>query len=173
MFKIKAIMAMMLFFAITAAASLVEAVENRIPLKGQLWEDAKGEAIVEDYRYQQQQITIDAVGLEPNAVYTVWLVNEGREAQMGAEERAGKAPAEKERGFLKREEQRQEANLRGLGVRDYSFKTDAAGHGRFVATVNQGELHSFDSLEVAHHPNGDPKDLNNAVIALRGDLPGR
>ncbi|MBW7957074.1 MAG: hypothetical protein H3C68_04200 [Deltaproteobacteria bacterium] len=60
--------------------------------------------------------------------------------------------------------------MQGLGVEDYSFRTDAAGNGRFIATVPEGELNRWDMLEIAYHPTGDPADLENAEIALRGDL---
>lgn len=60
--------------------------------------------------------------------------------------------------------------MQGLGVDNYSFETDAAGNGRFVATVPEGELNRWDTIEIAYHPTGDPTDLENAEIALRGDL---
>ncbi|WKZ32145.1 MAG: hypothetical protein QY316_09530 [Thermodesulfobacteriota bacterium] len=60
--------------------------------------------------------------------------------------------------------------MQGLGVDDYSFRTDAAGNGRFIATVPEGELNRWDMLEIAYHPTGDPADLENAEIALRGEL---
>lgn len=60
--------------------------------------------------------------------------------------------------------------MQGLGVDDYSFRTDASGNGRFVAAVPEGELNRWDTIEIAYHPTGDPTDLENAEIAMRGEL---
>ena len=126
----------------TAAYAVVE-----VPLEGSFnFKDARGTALIEegiDTVYEQEQLTIHVGGLKPNSVYTAWLAKD--------------KPGER---------------LQGLGVDPYSFKTDASGSGSFVATVGEGELNRWDVIEIAHHPNNDPGDLENAQIALRGDLGG-
>jgi hypothetical protein len=136
-------------FSLAAAAlfSTAAFASYELPLEGSMgFKDAKGTAIIEEgvgSIYEQEQITINVGGLKPNSVYTAWLAKD--------------EPGER---------------LQGLGVDPYSFRTDASGSGTFVATVGEGELNRWDVIEIAHHPNNDPSDLQNSQIALRGDLGG-
>lgn len=131
---------MSLFLAVFISSA--GAQEYRIPLEGELVaKDAKGMVFIEDYKSEQDQVTVEVSGLQPNSVFTVWLAREDPQIR-----------------------------LQGLGVKDYSFKTDAGGNGRFIATVGEGELQRWDIIEIAHHPNGNPSDLQNSQIALKGDL---
>lgn len=118
-----------------------------VPLEGSMgFRDARGVALIEEGTgtvYEQEQITINVGGLKPNSVYTAWL----------AKDKAGE-------------------RLQGLGIKPYSFKTDASGSGNFVATVGEGELQRWDNIEIAYHPNNDPSDLQSSQIALRGDFGG-
>lgn len=136
-------------FTLAAAAlfSTAAYAAYELPLEGSLgFRDAEGTVLIEegiDTVYEQEQITIHVGGLKPNSVYTAWLAKD--------------EPGER---------------LQGLGVDPYSFRTDASGNGNFVATVGEGELNRWDVIEIAHHPNNDPSDLQNSTIALRGDLGG-
>lgn len=139
----KSMIAAVAGLAVAALFSISGAEGYRIPLEGQfLSKGASGSVYLDGYyQAEQDQVTVEVSGLQPNSIYTVWLAKDdpGRE-------------------------------LKGLGVKDYSFRTDASGSGRFVATVNEGELNNWDVIEVAHHPGGDPKDIEHAQIALRGDI---
>lgn len=138
----KTLLAAVMAFVWAAFISTAYA-QYRVPLEGVFqYPDAEGFIEVEDYAsgIAQQEVTVEVRGLQPNSVYTAWL--------------AGDRPE----------------RMQGLGVDDYSFRTDAAGNGRFIATVPEGELNRWDMIEIAYHPTGDPADLENAEIALRGDL---
>lgn len=107
-------------------------------------EKAAGEVVVTDVfegGYEIKEISVDASGLEPNSVYTVWLAKD-----------------------------RPAGDFKGLGIGDHAFKTDGEGKGRFVTTVNSYDYMNFDYLEVAHHPDENPANLDNAVVALTGEL---
>lgn len=136
-----------LTFAAAALFSTAAYAALEVPLEGSLnFKDARGTAVIEegtDTVYEQEQITIHVGGLKPNSIYTAWLAKD--------------KPGER---------------LQGLGVNPYSFRTDGAGAGTFVATVGEGELNRWDVIEIAHHPNNDPSDLQNSQIALKGDLGG-
>ena len=128
-----------------ASAGLVSTADAsfEIPLEGDFYsQGAQGLVGIQESELAsyEKQLMIEVNGLRPNSVYSVWLTR--------------KDPS----------------RVQGLGVEDYSFTTDASGGGRFVAYLPVGELSNWDTLEVAHHPNGDPRDLDNAQIALRADL---
>ena len=132
-------------FAALAAAGMVTTAEAsyEIPLAGDFSaQGAEGNITIReaDTAAYDSEITVEVNGLKPDSVYSVWLAKE------------------------------EPSRMQGLGVDDYSFKTDASGNGRFVASLSEGELNDWDMIEVAHHPNGDPRDLDNAQIALRADL---
>lgn len=136
-------------FALAAAVlfSTAALASTEVPLKGTLnFQDAHGTALIEenpDVIYEQEQVTINVDGLKPNSVYSAWLSKD--------------KPGEQ---------------LRGLGVGPYSFRTDGNGSGTFVATVGEGEFLRWDIFEIAYHPNGDPSDVQNSQIALRGEYGG-
>lgn len=131
--------------AVLFATAAVAAIE--VPLEGTFnFKDARGTAVIEegdDTLYEQEQITIYVDGLKPNSVYSAWLSKD--------------EPGQ---------------DLRGLGVKPYSFVTDGNGGGTFVAAVGEGELLRWDIIEIAHHPAGDPNDLQSSQIALRGEFGG-
>lgn len=107
-------------------------------------ENAAGEVVVTDVfegGYDIKEISVDASGLEPYSVYTVWLAKD--------------KPA---------------GDFRGLGIGDHAFKTDGEGKGRFVTTVNAYDYMDYDTLQVALHPDDNPENLDNAVVALTGEL---
>ena len=102
---------------------------------------AQGEALIKDKEQGQKEITLEAKGLKPNSVYTVWLVN-----------------------------MKPKMDMVGVGGGDYSFKSDAKGNGHYTGTVSAAELGKWKILEIAHHPDGDPKNMKKMKIALKADL---
>lgn len=103
----------------------------------------------EDIAREEMALVVDAEGLQPNSVYSVWL------AKRPSEDRDMRGVSE----------------IRGLGVKDHYFVTDGDGKGRFFATLTQADLSRWDIVEVAHHPDGNPKNIQNTSIVLTGDLP--
>ena len=112
-------------------------------------EGAQGKVVIRENGQDQKEITINAAGLKPNAVYTVWLVSM----------KPSMIP------FMKPKMEKA-----GLGEGDYSFKSDDTGNGRYAATISTTELGNWQMLKIAHHPDGDPMNMKNMGIALNGDL---
>lgn len=133
-----------LFFAFAAfLAPLAHAAEDSVAFEPQkLWEQVRGDLTVRDMSNYpgQKEIAVDLSGLEPNSVYSVWLSKEGTN------------------------------DLKGIGVKDHAFRSDAQGKGRFITSIPEGEFERWDTLEVAFHPQGDPKNINNAEIAAKADI---
>lgn len=132
---------------LTAAAALAIALtvqtplEDRIDLIGEDWDDAMGEAVIKDGEDGQKEIRIDASGLEPNATYSVWLINN--------------APLMGEVG---------------IGSGDLIFESDGSGRALYVVMVPSEQFKDWDKIEVMHHPNRDTEDVENAELTLTGDL---
>jgi len=132
---------------ISAAAALAlvltanEPYEDRIDLRGEDWDDASGEAVITDVQDGQKEIRIDARGLEPNATYSVWLINN--------------APLMGEVG---------------IGSGDLIFESDAGGSALYVVIVPSEQFKDWDKIAVMHHPNRDTEDVENAELTLTGDL---
>lgn len=124
-------------FAITVQAPH----ENTVDLRGEDWDDAAGEAVITDVQDGQKEIRIDASGLEPNATYSVWLIN--------------KAPLMGEVG---------------IGSGDLIFESDALGRGFYIVTIPSEQFKDWDKIEVMHHPNRDTKDFEGAELTLTGVL---
>jgi len=103
---------------------------------------ASGDAVIRDVSSGQKEVVITAQGLKPNAVYTVWLVN-----------------------------MQPTMDMAGLGTGDYSFTSDAQGGGRYAATLSAASLKKWQLLEIAHHPDRNPRNLQQMGIALKGTLP--
>lgn len=131
----------------TAAAALALALtanapqEDRIDLKGEEWDDASGEAVITEARDGQKEIRIDARGLEPNATYSVWLINN--------------APLMGEVG---------------IGSGDLIFESDDSGRALYIVNVPSEQFKDWDKIEVMHHPNRDTEDVENAELTLIGEL---
>lgn len=130
-----------LLFIVLAHLTLAEAAEQKIPLKGDFWRSAAGEAVIKDMPQGQKEITIDAKGLKANGVYTVWFVN-----------------------------MKPKMDMAGVGSGDYSFKADAKGNGHYTATVSAAEMEKWELIEVAYHPDGNPMNMENIKIALKAKL---
>jgi hypothetical protein len=103
--------------------------------------NAKGEATIVDKDAATKEIIIAAEGLKPNATYTVWVVKAKPTMAMA-----------------------------GVGTGDYAFTSDAAGRGQFVGTFPAADLPKWQFLKIAHHPDGNPKNMKNMGSALQADL---
>lgn len=133
-----------LLFILATLLTLAMAAERKIPLKGDFWRRASGEVVIKDMapdQKDQKEITINMKNLRANAVYTVWFVNMKPEMKMA-----------------------------GIGTADYSFKTDSEGNGQYMAAVPASEIEKWDLIEVAYHPDGNPKNMDNIKVALKAKL---
>jgi len=132
---------------LTLAAALAFAVsvqapsESTIDLRGEDWDDARGEAVITDASEGEMEIRIDASGLEPNGTYSVWLINV--------------APLMGEVG---------------IGSGDLTFESDELGHGYSVLRIPSEQFKDWDKIEVMHHPNRDTEDVESAELTLTGFL---
>ena len=138
----KNIMIGIFFFALALLRLSAQAAEQKMTLKaGPHGKGAKGEAVIKDKEQGQKEIIISVSGLKPNEVYTVWLVN-----------------------------MKPKMDMAGVGEGSYSFKSDDKGNGHYTGTVSSAELEKWQVLEIAHHPDGDPKNMKKMGIALKADL---
>lgn len=97
---------------------------------------ANGTAVID-----KNHINLQARGLKPDAVYTVWFVNmKPKKSETGA----GSAP--------------------------YMFRTDQWGNGSYSAPLTETPLGKWATIMVVQHPNGDPKDMKNMIGALMAPL---
>ena len=90
----------------------------------------------------ESSLSVQAKGLKPNAVYTVWFVN--------------MKPAKEEAG---------------AGKAPYMFKTDAAGNGRYESAISGSQFGKWAMIMIVRHPTGDPMDTKNMVPALSAEIP--
>lgn len=102
---------------------------------------ARGEAVIGDVGTGKKEVVITAQRLKANEVYTVWLVN-----------------------------MKPKMDMTGLGTADYAFTSDARGGGSYTATVSGAELRKWQLIEIAHHPDRNPRNMDKMGIALKGDL---
>jgi hypothetical protein len=102
---------------------------------------AQGEAVIKDAGSGSKEVAITAQGLKPNEVYTVWLVN-----------------------------MKPKMDMAGLGTGDYAFTSDDSGNGHYTATVSGAELGRWQLVEIAHHPDRNPRNMDKMGIALKGEL---
>lgn len=56
------------------------------------------------------------------------------------------------------------------GVSGNVFRTDGGGKGRYVTSVDAYYLDDWDSIEVYAHPDGNPSNTRDMVVALRGNI---
>lgn len=141
MSKTRGVIAAVFFFFFATLMTTAFAAEEKIDLKGRLWENVKGTATVSDAGEGKKQITIEASNLKPDSTYTAWFVNE----------KAGK-------------------DMSGVGTGDYSFKSDSKGNAKYTAVVSSDVIENWDSLEIDYHPDNNPKNMENISTALKGDL---
>jgi hypothetical protein len=88
------------------------------------------------------RLSIEAGGLRPDAVYTVWFVN-----------------------------MRPKKEETGAGSRPYMFKTDPNGKGSYVSALSESPFGKWKVLMIVLHPTGDPMDMKNMVGALKTMIP--
>ncbi len=141
MSKTRGVIAAVFFFFFAAFMATAFAAEEKIDLKGRLWENVKGTATISDAGEGQKKISIEASNLKPDSTYTAWFVNE----------KAGK-------------------DMSGVGTGDYSFKSDSKGNAKYTAVVPSSEIENWENIEIAYHPDNNPKNMENISIALKGDL---
>jgi hypothetical protein len=123
-----------LVFTVPAA----RAGEVSLPLKAEKDSPrASGEASL-----GEDTIRVQAEGLRPNEVYTVWFVNmRPRKEEIGA----GSAP--------------------------YAFRTDDQGNGSYESGLSESPFGAWSSIMVVRHPTGDPADMKNMAPALSVNIP--
>lgn len=123
------------------SAIFAQAGEMKIKLKpGTETKKAEGTVTIND-EMGQKKIVIHLEYLRPNSVYTVWLVNE-----------------------------KPKMDMMGLGMGNYSFKTDDKGTGHYEATISADDLGKWQVMKIAFHPDGDSKNMKGIKIDLEGML---
>ena len=98
--------------------------------------DASGTAFIDN-----THVSVQARGLRPDAVYTVWFVN-----------------------------MKPKKHETGAGAAPYMFKTDGWGDGNYSAPLNEAPFGKWAVIMIVLHTNGDPKDMKNMVGALKAPL---
>ena len=89
----------------------------------------------------ETHVSIQARDLKPDAVYTVWFVN-----------------------------MKPKKKVIGAGTMPYMFRTDKWGDGNYSASLSKTPFGKWAMVMVVLHPNGDPKDMDNMVGALKAPL---
>ena len=90
----------------------------------------------------ENSLSIQAKGLRPNGVYTVWFVNMKPKKQ---EAGAGQAP--------------------------YMFKTDGEGNGTYTSSLSESPFGKWAVVMIVLHPKGDPANMKDMVPALSAMIP--
>lgn len=98
--------------------------------------DASGTAFID-----KGHVSVQARGLKPNAVYTVWFVN-----------------------------MKPKKHETGAGTAPYMFKTNQWGDGNYSASLGEAPFGKWSVIMIVLHTNGDPKDMKNMVGALKAQL---
>ncbi len=114
-----------------------------VPLKDSLKGGASGEATVERFDRSPglRILGVTVYRLKPLSTYSVWLAND--------------------------EPQRE---VKAAGIEVNHFRTDGSGNGRYVTTVSEYELDRWRFIEVALHPDSNPRNTKDMVVNLRGDM---
>jgi hypothetical protein len=133
----KKIMTVMIFFFALSTISIASQTGKTYSLKAtKHFPNAAGSAEISN-----TQIELNASGLAPNSVYTLWFVN-----------------------------MKPKKHETGAGQPPYSFTTDSDGHGKYSAVLKESPYGKWKILMVVEHPNGDPKDMKKMVGALSTKL---
>jgi hypothetical protein len=134
------ILAVSLVVVAFGALSCATAGGTKIPLMAtKMQPSTSGTSSVSD-----KSLSIQANGLQPNAVYTVWFVN--MDANMKPEAHTG------------------------AGMPPYVFKTDSSGAGTYKSGLEASPFGKWQMLMIMLHPDGDPTNMNNAVGTLSAKL---
>ncbi len=128
---------LILVLVVGMATGAVAADSKSFALMGQKdTPQANGTAVIEG-----NKLTVNAKGLKPNAVYTVWLVN-----------------------------MQPTMTKAGAGTAPYDFKSDAQGSAKYTATLSEAPLGKWQAIFIVRHPSGDPKAMDKMEDALMGKL---
>jgi hypothetical protein len=127
-----------LILALLVIAGAARAGDVSIPLKAEKDSPAaSGTAALGEGKIQVQ-----AEGLRPNGVYTVWFVN-----------------------------MKPKKHEAGAGSAPYTFRTDGEGKGSYDAALSESPFGKWSMIMVVRHPTGDPADMKNMVPALSAGIP--
>ena len=128
----------LLAFAVISLVSLSWAGGGQISFMADKNEPGAGGTVT----LSDKTLTVQAKGLHPGSVYTVWFVNmKPKKTEAGA----GQAP--------------------------YMFKTDAQGSGSYSASLNEAPIGKWQMIMIVLHPDGDPMNMKNMVGALSAKIP--
>ncbi len=97
---------------------------------------ASGTAVID-----RNHVSIQARGLKPDAVYTVWFVNT-----------------------------KPKKHETGAGTPPFMFRTDSWGDGSYSAPLAASPVGKWAMIMIVLHPNGNPKDMKNMKGALKAAL---
>lgn len=136
--KRKVTMMLVLSFAIANLYTLVWAGTAKLSLMADQTHSGAGGVVT----LSESSISIQAKGLRPNGVYTVWFVNMKPKKQ---EAGAGQAP--------------------------YTFKSDNKGNGTYTSSLNESPFGRWQTVMIVLHPDGDPMNMKNMVGALSAMIP--
>ena len=135
--NIKNIIILAIVFGMMTFSALSWATENLPLMASRAHPNATGRA-----SFSKDSLSIQAKGLQPGKVYTVWFVNmKPKKHEIGA----GNPP--------------------------YMFKTDSNGNGRYETHLSELQFGKWAVLMIVLHPNGDPTDMKNMVGALSTKIP--
>lgn len=129
--------------AVFLTSAAVWGSPSRVELTGEAWDSAAGEAVVTDVENEEKEIRVEASGLQPNSLYSIWLIDETPML-----------------GDI------------GIGSGDLTFETDADGNGSYIVRIPARQFKDWDKIEILHHPNNDTEDLEGAELALLGSFWG-
>lgn len=129
-----------LALALLVAAGAAGAGEVSLSLKGEKDSPAASGTAVLD----EGKIRIQAKGLRPNGVYTVWFVN-----------------------------MKPKKHETGAGAAPYSFRTDGQGKGSYESPLSESPFGTWSMIMVVRHPAGDPADMKNMAPALSAGIPAK
>jgi hypothetical protein len=90
----------------------------------------------------ENSLSIQAKGLHPNSVYTVW--------------------------FVTMQPKKTEA---GAGTAPFMFKTDGQGNGNYSASLTEAPFGKWQMIMIVLHPDGDPMNMKGMVGALSTKIP--
>jgi hypothetical protein len=111
-------------------------------------------------------LTIQASGLDPKKVYTVWLITPPPPQKMA---KAG-TPAPKMDKMGPDHNMAGKMQMMGLGRAPYKLTVDAKGKVNFAVAVKDCGKIVKQKLEIAEHPDKDAKNLKNIVPVLTAEL---
>jgi hypothetical protein len=130
--------ALILAFLFVAVSSRADAVS--FPLKAE--KDSHGGSGTATLT--NGKIRIQAEGLRPNGVYTVWFVN-----------------------------MKPKKHEAGAGTAPYVFRTDGQGKGSYESPLSESPFGKWSTIMVVRHPTGDPADMKSMVPALSARIPAK